>query len=63
MEPANTVYKCPACGRSYKSESTPEICAVCGAASGERPPEKNAESLTDKFKLMAERAKGNFWKR
>lgn len=63
METAEGFYKCPDCGRSYKSISTPDKCAVCGADSGGRvrPGEdRNAASVTDKFRLAASRAKGNF---
>jgi hypothetical protein len=60
MEPAEAYYACAACGRSYRSTSTPDKCAVCGADSRAPQPEKNAAAMTDKFKLAAERAKGNF---
>lgn len=63
MESTQGYYKCTACGRSYKSEATPEKCAVCGAASGgrEQPSsQSNADASTAKFRLAADRAKGNF---
>ena len=62
MEAADSVYKCAACGRSYKSASTPERCAVCGAdgAPPQPDPERSADGQTDKFRLAADRAKGNF---
>ena len=65
MEKAENRYACAACGRSYKSESTPDKCAVCGAPSGAAPSgsgaaDRNADALTAKFKLAASRAKGFF---
>jgi hypothetical protein len=59
MEPEG-FYRCPACGRCYKSEGTPETCAVCGAEGGVPKPDQNAALVTDKFRLAAKRAKGLF---
>ncbi len=59
MEPEG-FYRCPACGRSYKCTGMPDKCAVCGANGAAAEPDKNAALLTDKFKLAASRAKGNF---
>jgi len=66
MEP-DGFYRCPACGRCYKWTGTPDKCAVCGASAGSTKHDKNvdslprnAEPLTDKFKLAVSRAKGNF---
>lgn len=68
MQPTDSFYHCPACGRSYKSVSVPARCAVCGAEAGRTEPaqdtsaaaQTNADAQTDKFRLAADRAKGNF---
>ena len=59
MEP-DGFYRCPACGRCYKWTGTPDKCAVCGASGNSTKHDKNADALTDKFKLAVSRAKGNF---
>jgi len=56
-------YECAACGRCYKSTTIPGKCAVCGAERGGEPrrePRRSVEAPTEKFRLAAERAKGNF---
>ena len=63
MQTPQGYYECAACGRRYQSVTIPEKCAVCGAGSGGKTGPasgRNAESITDKFRLAAERAKGNF---
>ena len=56
-------YRCPACERTYLSATTPEKCAVCGARSSDpkrAAEDSSSDSVTDKFKLAASRAKGFF---
>jgi len=60
MEQLDGIYRCPVCRRSYKCTSTPDKCAVCGADGRAARPEDPVMATTDKFKLAAERAKGNF---
>jgi DNA-directed RNA polymerase subunit RPC12/RpoP len=64
MESAELDFECGNCGHKHRIVSIPTSCPACGSGRSVKPPESEAEtkarSLDAKFRLAAERAKGNF---
>ena len=62
VQPATDQFECPSCGHKYEIVTIPTACPACGA--GAAPPkteaENKADTLSAKFRLAANRAKGNF---
>lgn len=56
---------CRACNREFRINSIPPQCLYCGALHQQPPPPKTdaeakADALAARFRLAAEKAKGNF---
>jgi hypothetical protein len=56
---------CRACNRQFRIESIPPQCPYCGVVHQSPAPAKTdaevkADALAARFRLAAERAKGNF---
>jgi len=56
---------CRACNREFRIDSIPPQCPYCGALHRSPAPEKTeaevkADALAARFRLSADRAKGNF---
>ncbi len=64
MESAELEFECGNCGHKHKIVSIPTSCPACGSGSSAKPPESEAEkqarSRDAKFRVAADRAKGNF---
>lgn len=62
MEMVKDFFECPSCGHKHEIVTIPTTCPACGG--GSRPLKTEAEikteSLHAKFRLAADRAKGNF---
>lgn len=64
LENAELDFECGECGHKHTIVSIPPTCPACGSGSSVKPPESEADrkarSLEAKFRLAADRAKGNF---
>lgn len=62
VEPATDQFECPSCGHKYEIVTIPMACPVCaaGAIAPKTEAENKADTLNAKFRLAANRAKGNF---
>jgi Zn finger protein HypA/HybF involved in hydrogenase expression len=63
LEIVKDLFECPACGHKHEIVAIPSTCPACGG--GAVMPVKTeaqikTEALNAKFRLAANRAKGNF---